>query len=304
MTAIPPDRRTHAWRVDLADEALRGIITAPRYVQGQVAIGGLPVAPVRREPSAESPLETEALYGERLRVFDKQAGWAWVQLERDGYVGYVPREAVALPVIAATHRVQALATFVYPRADIKSPPTMVLPLGALVRVESSQRQFAVIAGGGHIVSRHLSEIGRHALDFVDVAERFIGSPYLWGGRTRNGLDCSGLVQVALQAAGFQAPRDSDLQEAELGEKILVPESLDGLERGDLVFWPGHVGIMVDSVMVLHANAHHMVVAVEPLTVAAERSARNGLPISSIKRLPGLSAGAASSQSRLQLVERS
>ncbi len=286
-----PDRRTHAWREDMAAEDLRGRVDAPRYVAGTPGRVTAPILALRRQPEATSGLETEALFGERMAVLDVADGWAWVQSARDRYVGYVMAEHISPDMIEATHRVQALGTFVYPTANIKAPPTMNLPLGAEIAVARSDGRFAELATGGFVVTRHIAEGGRHARDFVDVAERFIGTPYLWGGRTRIGLDCSGLLQIALEAAGIAAPRDSDLQEAALGSAVLVPQDLEGLERGDLVFWPGHVGIMVDGVMLLHANAHHMAVAVEPLRGATERIRRTESRISAIKRLPGLSATA-------------
>jgi cell wall-associated NlpC family hydrolase len=286
-----PDRRIHAWREDLAAEELRDQIAAPRYVEGERARVVTSILAVRREPRPAAPLETEAFFGEVIRVLDTASGWAWVQLARDSYVGYVAADALSLELIEPTHHVQALGTFVYPEPDVRSPAMLHLPLGAEITVESEAARFARLATGGFVATRHIAEQGRYARDFVDVAERFIGTPYLWGGRTRIGLDCSGLVQVALEAAGVAAPRDSDMQEAHLGEPLAVPENLEGLERGDLVFWPGHVGIMVDGVMLLHANAHHMAVAVEPLKAAAERIRRAESPISSIRRIATPSAAA-------------
>ncbi|MBS0243257.1 MAG: C40 family peptidase [Proteobacteria bacterium] len=285
-----PDKRTAAWREDLAGEELRGIVDVPRYVAGHEARVTTATLALRREPRPSAPLDTEALFGEAIRVLEVAGDWAWVQLIRDGYVGYVLLAGLGTPT-EATHRVQALGTFVYPEPSIKVPPLMCLPLGARVAVSAAQEAFPELLTGGFIIGRHLAPVNGYARDFVDIAERFIGTPYLWGGRTRLGLDCSGLVQTSLEAAGIWAPRDSDMQEAALGASVLVPEDLEGLERGDLVFWKGHVGVMVDGVMLVHANAHHMAVAVEPLRGAADRIRRDGGRISAIKRLPALSARA-------------
>jgi cell wall-associated NlpC family hydrolase len=288
-----PDPRVNAWREDLADEQLVGKVTSRRFVAGVAAQIARPVVAVRRRPGHGEPLDTEALWGETARVFETVDGFAWLQLDRDGYVGWVPVDALARDPIEATHRVSAVASFVFPIPDIKAPPLMQLTLGARIAATPLDDRFVRVALpnglAGVMVARHVTEEGRHARDFVDVAERFIGSPYLWGGRTRNGLDCSGLLQTALDAAGIAAPRDSDMQQAALGDELLIPSDLDGFERGDLVFWPGHVGIMVDGVMLLHANAHHMAVAAEPLTFAADRIAKAGSRISAVKRLGRLAA---------------
>jgi len=289
--AAPPalDPRRNPVRPDLAALSLRGQVVSPRYSAGIVRQIAKPTVPLRREPNPNLGLETEALYGELLKVFDETEGWAWVQLQRDRYVGYVPSSALSGDVMPPSHRIKALGTFVYPAADIKTPPVMHLPLNAGVRVSEWGERFCRLESGGFVVTRHLAERDWFERDFVDVAERLIGSPYLWGGRTRIGIDCSGLVQMALEAAGISAPRDSDMQAAELGEPIPVQGDLEGLQRGDLVFWKGHVGIMADGVMLVHANAHHMAVAVETLPEAAARIAKDGSEILTIRRVGALSS---------------
>ena len=284
------DPRVNAYRPDLADARLRGVVEAPRYAPGEQRQIARAVVAVRRRPGPHEPLDTQAVLGEVVRVFDEAGGFAWVQLERDGYVGYVAADALRPEIFPTDHRVSALATFIYPSPDIKASPLAQLPLGARIAVQSMDDRFAQLRPDGYVVLRHIAEHGRWAKDFVDVAERFIGTPYLWGGRTRHGLDCSGLLQSALEAAGIASPRDTDMQQAALGAELLIPADLEGLARGDLVFWPGHVGMMIDSVLLLHANAHHMAVAVEPLRSAVNRISRAGHSVAAVKRLERLGAG--------------
>jgi cell wall-associated NlpC family hydrolase len=278
-----PDPRRHAWRDDLAAEELWDRILVPRYAPGEPRQLRRSSVPMRKRPDRTLAFENEVLFGESLRVFDEADGWAWVQLDRDRYVGYVASEGLARDFAKPTHRVSALGTFIYPLADIKSPPVLPLSCGSLVAVRGGDERFLELVTGGFVPTRHVAELAKPPRDFVEVAEKFTGAPYLWGGRTRLGIDCSGLVQIALVAAGIVCPRDSDMQEAEVGRAVLIPNDLEGLQRGDLVFWKGHVGIMADGVMLLHANAHHMAVAIEPLVVAARRIARGGSDVVAIRR---------------------
>lgn len=289
MSSDRLDPRRHAYREDLAADSLRGKVTAERFVSGELQRVARATAALRRAPDPALGFDTELVYGETVQVFDTANGWAWCQAIRDGYVGYTPYDALALDVPAATHRVSAIGTFLHGQPDIKSPPLMHLSINAPLAVADVGEKFYRLATGGYVIARHVSPLGKVARDFVDIAERLIGVPYLWGGRTRVGLDCSALVQISMQAAGLACPRDSDMQEAEVGANLLVPDELTGLRRGDLVFWKGHVGIMADGVMLVHANAHHMAVVAEPLSTAKQRIARAGSEISSIKRPVAVSA---------------
>jgi cell wall-associated NlpC family hydrolase len=274
MATAPFDRRLTAARADLAADHLRGLIDAPRYVTGQAKRVVAASAPLRRFPDASAPLETEALYGESVTVFDEETEWAWAQLDRDRYVGYLPLASLAAPS-EPTHRVATLRSHAYPGPSIKLPPRLALSLGARLAIARQDGNFAVTEDGLCLWSRHLSELSVREPDYVAVAERFLETPYLWGGRTSEGIDCSGLVQTALAAAGVASPRDSDMQEAGSGEPIAIDDPLTPLERGDLVFWKGHVGIMRDPVTLLHANGWHMKVVSEPLAEARIRIAANG-----------------------------
>jgi cell wall-associated NlpC family hydrolase len=284
MSAASLDCRLTAARADLAAEHLRGLVDAPRYAEGQGMRIVAASAPLRRSPQVDAPLETEALFGETVTVYDESEGWAWAQLERDQYVGYLPEAALGAPS-APTHRVAALRTHAYPGPAIKLPPRMALSLGAQLTIVRQDGDFSVSDDGLYLWSRSVAELSANEPDWVAVAERFIETPYLWGGRTSEGIDCSGLVQTALMAAGIASPRDSDMMEAGLGEPIAIDEPSAPLARGDLVFWKGHVGIMRDPVSLLHANGWHMKAVSEPLTEACARILANGGgKVTSVRRL--------------------
>lgn len=284
MTA-PLDRRLTPARPDLAARHLDGQVEALAFADPVPMRVVTPSAPLRREPRPDASLDTEALAGELVRVYEQHEGWAWGQLAGDSYVGYLPEDCLAGDAPAATHRVCALRTFVYPGPSIKLPPLEALSLGATLAVTGESGDFVTTGHGGHVFKQHLCPRDQLEPDFVAVAERFLNVPYLWGGKTSLGLDCSALVQLALAAAGVAAPRDSDLQETGLGEPVAVDDGLAGLKRGDLVFWKGHVGIMRDPDTLLHATAFSMSVISEPLRPARERIlARRGGPITAIRRL--------------------
>jgi hypothetical protein len=274
--------RLNAYRPDIADARLKGKVDSARFVEGTLRRVVASSAPLKREPRADAGLDSEVLRGEAFRVFDDlDEGWSWGQLETDSYVGYVPTDALGPMTPRPTHRIVALRTFVYPGPDMKLPPMTALSFGSAVALAGSAETrgtlYRLLHGGeGAIVATHAVPIDAPPEpDFAAVAERFVNSAYLWGGRTSLGLDCSALVQLSLMAAGKAAPRDTDLQEQRLGRQLAKGVAA-GLKRGDLVFWKGHVGILAAPDRMVHASGHHMAVVVEPL---AEALARIGPPTS-------------------------
>ena len=265
----PLDRRLHAFRADLADVRLKGRVEAERFVEGDVAIVSVPVADLRPAPDATRGIDTQLLFGEPVTVFERRNGWAWVQAHEDGYVGYLPQDHLAQQH-APTHWIIAQRSFVYPEAELRKVPLHSLSMGSRVTItgeaETRGTRYLLLDGGGAIIAHHATAIGKSSAgDYVSIAAQFLHTPYLWGGRSGFGIDCSGLVQLALMMAGRKAPRDSDMQAA-----FGTPIERDELVRGDLVFWKGHVGIMEDTETLLHANGHTMTVARENLDAAIER----------------------------------
>ncbi len=290
MRAFDP-RLTPA-RADLAAKELEGKVAAARYVDGRTYEVVEPQAPLRGEPAPDAPLSTEALKGERVTIYDANAeGWAWGQLAADGYVGWLPANALAAAGAPPTHKVTALRTFAFPGPSIKLPPVEALPLGARVGVIRIDDRMAVTRSGAYVPAPHLAPIDVYEPDFVAVAERFVGVPYLWGGKTALGLDCSGLVQIALAACGTKCPRDSDMQEGSLGKPVASAADFPDRQRGDLLFWKGHVAIVRDRRNLLHANAFHMAVAIEPIAEAIARICSGGGEITSMRRMAPTHRGA-------------
>lgn len=279
------DRRVTAVRADLAAEQWRGVHAAPRYAAGIAMRVADASVPLRREPRQDAPLDTELLHGEVVLVYARDEGWAWLQAASDGYVGYAPEAALAPPALPATHRVGVLRTFVYPGASMKLPPLMALSMNAAIAVTGTEGAFARTADG-FVWAAHLSPLDMPAADWVAKAEMFVGVPYLWGGKTSLGLDCSALAQQSLATVGIAVPRDSDMQEAAQGTgggETLAADT--PLRRGDLIFWKGHVGIMTDAQTLLHANGHHMLVVKEPLEEARARILSAGAgPVTRMRRL--------------------
>lgn len=268
MNARPFNPRVTPVREDLAAAHLRSQVDAPRYAEGYTRQVAAPCTPLLRQP--DGALDTELLFGEAFTIYDVTQGWAWGQAALDGYVGYVRASDLAELGAGATHSVSTLGAQTYPAPELKRVPTGSLPFGARVAVAETTDTHARIGPDTWVALPQIRSLDTPASDFVTVAEMFVGVPYIWGGRTSRGLDCSGLVQLTRQAGGHPCPRDSDMQAADLG-KELGPDA--PLRRGDLIFWRGHVGIMTDAATLLHANAHHMAVAKEPFADACARVAR-------------------------------
>ena len=244
-----------------------------------------PQAPVRHSPSPDAPLDTQALKGEHVMVEETTAeGWCRGRLEADGYAGWLPTNALAAPGPAATHKVAVPRTLVFPGPSIKLPPTEGLSLGCRLAIARIDEPFAVTHSGGYVPARHLAPLDAFAPDPVAIAEAFLHVPYLWGGKTALGLDCSGLVQIALTACGLPCPRDSVMQEQALGMPLPPDPDLSALHRGDLLFWKGHVAMARDRDTLIHANAFHMAVAIEPTAEAIARIAAGGSEVTSVRRI--------------------
>jgi cell wall-associated NlpC family hydrolase len=276
------DPRLTPARGDIAARHLQGRVTAARFVDGETLVVVDPIAPLRQQPFSSAELATQALKGERVTIYDRNGeGWAWGQLDADSYVGWLPEAALAAPAAAPTHRIAALRSFAFPGPSIKLPPVETLLMGSTLAVTRDDASFVVTAEGWFVPKPHVGTLDHVEPDYVAVAERFVGTPYLWGGKSSLGIDCSGLVQVSLNAAGASCPRDSDLQLAALGRTLGGDEPL---RRGDLIFWKGHVAIVRDADTMVHANAFHMATAIEPISAAIARIKASGSEVLAVKRL--------------------
>lgn len=274
-----PDPRIHAWRDDLADAALEGVVDVPRFAAPVRHRLTAPQAPIRKASELDAVAVSELLSGEAFDVLDVSGGVAWGYSVHDHYVGYVDAALLAEGTEAPTHRIAAPTALVFAKPDIKSTVIGTLPMGTLTRAVEHDEKF-VSAAGGYVHRRHITAIDTRAADPVAIAELFLGTPYKWGGRTRGGLDCSGLVQVALGACGIACPRDSDMQAA-LGSEVEDRR----YRRGDLVFFPGHVGFMFDETRLLHANAFFMSTVIEPLDdVVGRLLPQYDAPVTAVRRL--------------------
>lgn len=280
--------RLNAYRADLAAAALEGRVAAARYVEGRPARVIRGALDLRREPNADAALDTQLLHGEDVTVYDEADGWAWVQNRHDDYVGYVRSDGLGPAAAApATHKVAVMRTYLFPAPDIKAPPVDLVSFLSPLRVVATRDRFAETPDGW-VYAPHLAPIEATAPDYVATAALFLGAPYLWGGRTSVGLDCSALVQLALDHAGVPCPRDSGDQEHAFGPAVPLDGEVPRLTHGDLIFFPRHVAIARDATSVVHANAGAMLTTVEELSalVARVKAETGGAGITSVRRISG------------------
>ncbi|MDB5437051.1 MAG: cell wall-associated hydrolase [Phenylobacterium sp.] len=259
------DPRVTPLRDGIASRSLEGLVRAEVYLDAKTTSCAVPATGVHRAPDAASEQMDQLLFGEAFEVIEEEGGFFWGQARRDGYVGFVAAAALAPLAPEPTHRVAAIRTYAFAEPSIKTRALGPYSLNALVAVEAQEGRLCKAAGAGWMTAEHLAPLGVFETDAAAVAERFLGAPYLWGGRESLGVDCSGLVQQALFACGLACPRDTD-QQASLGRAI----AREDFGRGDLVFWKGHVAIGLDETRIVHANGHHMMVAIEPLEAAVAR----------------------------------
>lgn len=274
------DKRITPARPDLAAVHLKGKVEAAKFVEGEKWRVQHGRVSLHAGAGTNHEQVSELLFGEEFTVYERLAsGMVWGQASNDHYVGYLPQGALG-PTMTANKRVTAKMTPVFFDPNVKSPVVDFLPLNSVLEQDDMTGDFVHIRQGRFVHYRHLAPLDEYASDFVTVAECFLGTPYVWGGKTAAGLDCSGLIQTALQAAGISSPRDTDMMEKALG----LPVDRSEIQRGDLVFWKGHIGVMLDGKRLLHANAFHMEVFEEPLEQAALRIAQTAGPVTAIKRL--------------------
>ena len=277
------DPRLTPAREDLAASWLKDRVKAAKYIEPTRQSIVTNIANLYRSPDANQALETQLLYGEPVDVLETQGEWSWVQSARDGYVGYLHSSEVKILKgdTSPTHRVSNVGAFVYKTANYKDTPMMTLSYGSLVRVIAEKDNMAEISTGGFVPLSLLATIDFYSEEPVAEAFRFLGVPYLWGGRNSTGVDCSSLVQLVLQSCNIKCPRDHDLQEKYLGK----PVDRDKVQSGDLVFFRGHVGLMVDDATMIHANDRAMAVSIDDLDEYIHWRTKSGkTPVKMFKRI--------------------
>jgi cell wall-associated NlpC family hydrolase len=273
---VTADRRLTPFSGRVALETLRGAVDAVEFTPGSPAAISLPLVDLLARPKGAR--DRQLLRGDAVTVIDRRDGHAFVQAAKDGYCGWVVEPALG-PAITPSHWVAARASHLYSGPKVQAPESTALPFGVHLAVLGIDGSFARLADG-FVPLVHLRSVTDRPTDPVAVAEGFLAAPYLWGGNSAAGLDCSGLVQAAFLACGLPCPGDSDLQQT-IGQD-LAPDA--PLRRGDLLFWKGHVALVVDGQRLIHANGHSMTVAYEGIQAAISRIAdQNGGPVTARRR---------------------
>ncbi len=279
------DPNVNAFRPDIASARLRGVVTAKRYIEGKRQQARIGTVPLREAPEGEARQISELLFGEEFVVYETRNGWTWGQCVADDYVGYARADDLRPDPHVPTHKTGAVRAHVFSEPDLKSRPQDQVSLGSRVSVVELSGSYARLADGGWLHRVALAPLDAVEPDFVATALCFMGVPYLWGGRSSLGLDCSALAQIALAEAGIACPRDTYMQIDAVGD----PVPLDGpYRRGDLVAFPNHCGLMLDGTVIVHANATAMCVSQDPLSRVVEivKGESGGVGITGVRRIGG------------------
>ena len=273
------DSRITPIRRDLASAAYKAIVKRKKYVTAKPATVKSTFSPLYSNKG--SKLSTQLLYGEECDVFETKNGWSWIQSRRDNYVGYTPTINLTRKIYKPNSKVISLRTVIYTKPDIKSVTKGYLSFNSLVEVIKIKGKYSLIKNLGWCPSLDLAKIKSSKFNHIDLSKQYLDTPYLWGGRDSMGIDCSGLVQNLHQINNRSFPRDTDMQEIFVTNEVKYEKDL---KAGDLVFWKGHVAMMIDNSNIIHANAYHMNTAIEPLSTAKKRILKSNGKIKKLGRL--------------------
>lgn len=278
------DKSLNPYRDDLAAQYLKGQVNAGNFVAPKLHQIKCDYAYLKTAPDTSSPNVSEVFFGELVDIYEIKNDFAWVQLKRDNYVGYLPFECVSTEIIEANKKINTIRSFAFSIPKVQGEIKNILPLNSLVKAtDRVENGFVYCDGLGFIYLKHLCDLDEYAANPVELAKYFLKTPYAWGGRQALGIDCSGLIQTIHEACGINLPRDARMQE-KMGELIIPSPDFSNLKAGDLLFWQGHVAMMIDNENIIHANSFHMCVEIEPLAQTIKRYDGLGLGLRSVRRI--------------------